>query len=197
MNGDPFDVAVSIVVTVSVVAILVAVLADFALYGDRRDVRAEKKSVVATGTMTLFYLGYCVVVWLRVGRVPIDDLVVRRVLAVVGAACVVAGAAVNIAGRLGLRKHWANQIKIYDDHRLITTGVFALVRHPLYASLMLMFLGGALVYANAIAALATAVVFVPFMYLRARQEELLLAAQFDEYAAYRARTGMFLPTVRR
>ena len=130
MTGDPFDLAVTAVVALSVVAVFVGIAADFALYNDRSDVRAEQRSIVATGTMVLFYLGYLVVIWRRAGYVPGIDAGVRRALAVAGAACVAAGAAINLAGRLSLRHQWANHIKIYGDHRLVTTGVFSVVRHP-------------------------------------------------------------------
>jgi len=60
-----------------------------------------------------------------------------------------------------------------------------------------MLLSGSLMYANLVAAVATLAIFVPFMYIRARQEELLLAQEFSEYEAYRQRTGMFFPKLRK
>ena len=104
---------------------------------------------------------------------------------------IVLGCGVNIAGRLNLGRNWANQVTIYEDQRLVTGVVYRLVRHPLYASLIWMFYGASLVYANVAAALANTLVFVPFMIYRARQEEKLLLKEFKDYAAYRARVGMF------
>jgi protein-S-isoprenylcysteine O-methyltransferase Ste14 len=76
------------------------------------------------------------------------------------------------------------------------TGMFRLVRHPLYASLIWMFLGASLAYLNWVALSITLLIFLPAMAWRASQEEQLLAQSFPAYAAYRRRTGMFFPKLR-
>ena len=114
-----------------------------------------------------------------------------------GLVLVVAGAAVNILGRLALGRNWANHIKIYNDHSLVVNNVYGFVRHPLYASLIWMFLGASLVYFNFLAFLANALVFVPFMYYRAKQEEELLAKEFEKYKDYQKKVGMFFPKILR
>ena len=103
----------------------------------------------------------------------------------------------NILGRLSLGRNWANHIKIYSDHVLVSGGVYNIVRHPLYASLIWMFLGASLVYFNYLAFLAIAFVFSPFMYYRAKQEEELLLKEFEEYNAYQQKVGMFFPKILR
>ncbi len=105
----------------------------------------------------------------------------------------VAGAVVNVAGRVSLGRNWADQVTEYRDQSLVQQGAYALVRHPLYASLTWMFVGAALVYRNAVLLGATVLVFVPAMVLRARQEERLLEKRFPEYDGYRRRVGMLLP----
>jgi len=197
MMSYSFDYALSAISALSVAAVLIAILADFACYADRSGVKKQRNSFVATGSMTLFYVAYCAVIWRKLGRVDVANELTHRILATIGAASIVAGACLNILGRLKLSRFWANQITIYADHQLLTDGIFGVVRHPLYASLILMLLSGSLMYANLVAAVATLAIFVPFMYIRARQEELLLAQEFSEYEAYRQRTGMFFPKLRK
>ena len=105
----------------------------------------------------------------------------------------VAGCAVNIAGRLYLGSNWANQVTLYHGQELVTEGAYRFVRHPLYASLIWMFYAASIVYVNWAAFAANTCIFVPFMYLRARQEEDLLLKEFAGYAEYRRRVGMFVP----
>lgn len=175
----------------SVILLFAAIVLDFFFFGRRTDVRRERRSIVATGSMTAFFLVYYVILSLGVSASGIENR--SLVLLWSGSAMVFAGAAVNIWGRVLLKRNWANHIKIYEDHTLIQSGVYRIVRHPLYASLMLMLFGGAVMYRNIICALLTAFVFIPFMTYRARQEEALLLMRFPYYAEYRKQTGMFFP----
>lgn len=103
--------------------------------------------------------------------------------AVFGLGLVILGTVVNVAGRLALGKNWGNQVIIYDDHKLVTNGSYRFVRHPLYAGLIWMFAGAALVFQNWAALAGTILVFFPAMHYRAKQEEQALVAQFPEYVA--------------
>ncbi|HEX9107237.1 MAG TPA: isoprenylcysteine carboxylmethyltransferase family protein, partial [Longimicrobiales bacterium] len=103
------------------------------------------------------------------------------------------GAVVNVAGRVNLGRNWADQITEYRDQSLVQRGAYALVRHPLYASITWMFVGAALIYRNAVLLGATLLVFLPAMVRRARQEERLLEQRFPEYHGYRRRVGMLFP----
>lgn len=188
-----FEGMITLVAGVSVLAVFLAILLDFSLFDQRQDFKRQKRSMVATGSMIAFYVVYYFVILLRLGQLTMDNLPLRHLLAVLGAVMVSAGAGVNIWGRFGLKSNWSNHIKIYEDQTLVTSGAYGIVRHPLYASLMLMLLGGSLIYLNYLSALLTLTVFIPFMYHRARQEEVLLAGQFKHYSEYKAKTGMFFP----
>jgi len=179
----------SVVISLSVVAVFVAVLVDFVVYDRKDTVKKSRRSIVATGSMFGFYAVYYVTLYLRIGRLDYVNLPVL----LMGTAMVAAGAAINILGRVTLKGNWANHIKIYEDHSFIQHGIFGVVRHPLYASLMLMLLGGSLAYRNWLSAVLTVAVFIPFMTYRARQEEMLLKEEFPQYEAYIKTTGMFFP----
>ena len=77
----------------------------------------------------------------------------------------------------------------------MSTGVYRIVRHPLYAFLIWMFYGASFVYSNWIAFLLTSFVFVSTMYYRAREEETVLMERFPEYKVYREKVGMFIPRI--
>ena len=108
---------------------------------------------------------------------------------------IILGCIINIAGRFNLGKNWANQVKIYNNQTFTRKGMFKIVRHPLYSSLMLMFYGACLVYPNYLAFLANTFIFIPFMYYRAKQEESLLLKTFKEYKQYKKEVGMFFPKI--
>ena len=175
------------VIGLSVMALCFAIFSDFSRFDGRKGQKDGRKSLVATGTMFGFFGVYYVVIALRVFALPINDIAV-----VAGTVMVVAGVVINIVGRVQLGSNWANHIKIYDDHKLVTTGVYGVCRHPLYASLFLALFGGALAYASWVAAVLTAVVFVPMMNYRAKQEEVFLAKEFAEYKNYKKKVRRFI-----
>jgi protein-S-isoprenylcysteine O-methyltransferase Ste14 len=75
---------------------------------------------------------------------------------------------------------------------LVTTGIYALVRHPLYAAMMAMGVGWACFWSSGMA-LAIAGVFIFFLHAKALFEERLLAARFDDYPRYASRVPRYLP----
>jgi protein-S-isoprenylcysteine O-methyltransferase Ste14 len=108
------------------------------------------------------------------------------------AAGLLAGTAIATMGR-----HLVAPAEVRPDTELITTGPFALVRHPLYLSIVLLWAGGGLALLSPLMGVVAAA-FVPALYLRARAEEALLVRHFGEaYAAYAARVPMLLPLPRR
>jgi protein-S-isoprenylcysteine O-methyltransferase Ste14 len=77
---------------------------------------------------------------------------------------------------------------------LITTGPYALVRHPLYSGLLLAVLGSAI--GQSVLWLLPLIVYGPLFIISARREEKRLLEQFPEsYPAYMKQTKMLLPFV--
>ena len=185
------------IIMLSIVAVFVAILLDFVKYNDNNTVKKGKRSIVATGSMIGFFVVFCVVIYLRWGSIEFNNTIAVLVIIIIGTGMIAAGSVINILGRLQLKSNWANHIKIYEGHTLVNRGVYKIIRHPLYASIMLMLFGGSLAYRNWLSAVLTAFIFIPFMYYRAKQEEKLLQDEFAEYREYMKNTGMFFPKFRR
>lgn len=193
-SQPPLLVVTNLVVMLAFVLIAVAIVVDFRNYHRQstRVVRSDR-SFVETGSMTAFFVAYYLVIRLRWLEVDVAGSA-RTAMIVIGLVLVVLGVIVNVWGRVLLKSSWSNQIKIYEGQRLLTSGPFAAVRHPLYASLIWTFVGGSLIYSNPLSLLLTIGVFVPMMYVRAKKEDALLLENFTgEYERYRSRTGMFFP----
>lgn len=190
---DTFSFVIQLIICSSVLALFVSILIDFALYTRDHHVKKEKKSIVETSTMTLFFLVFYLILMTRKGVVPIYNNNLKNTIIIIGTVAIVSGCIMNIIGRFNLGSNWANHIKIYDEHTLVQKGMYKIVRHPLYSSIMLMFYGACLVYRNILCFLAVTFVFIPFMYYRAKQEETLLIQAFPEYNDYKIKTGMFFP----
>lgn len=190
---DVFELITRLIVALCLTALVAAVVVNFATAERRGRESQVRRSPVATGSMTLVLAGICLLINRHIGVIAMPNLLVKELLVVPGLLLMVTGVLVNLLGRVRLGKNWANQATIYANQTLITTGIFALVRHPLYASLIWMCYGGALIYQNAAALCVTLAIFYPMMVYRAGLEETMLSAQFPDYAAYRARVGRFFP----
>jgi len=81
-----------------------------------------------------------------------------------------------------------------DDATLIQDGIYARIRHPIYAGLVGLGVGWALGTIS-LPALIGALVLAVVLDLKARREEVWLAERYPEYPDYRARTHRFIPGV--
>lgn len=180
-----------LIVTFCTVLVLTAVFLNFALARDGHAAQRRRKSIVATGSMLAFFVGFYWLIRLRIGTSEIPGI--RYPAAFIGLSLLLMGTLVNVTGRVALGRNWGNQIIIYQDHKLVTRGVYRIVRHPLYAGLIWMFTGAALIFQNWAALASVIFIFYPAMYYRAKLEENALVARFPDYVDYRNRTGMFFP----
>ena len=81
-----------------------------------------------------------------------------------------------------------------EARRLVTAGIYAKIRHPLYLAEAVATLGVLLQYRSVGAALLVAAQFAVQLW-RMHEEEKVLAAQFPDYADYRRRTARLIPGV--
>jgi protein-S-isoprenylcysteine O-methyltransferase Ste14 len=81
---------------------------------------------------------------------------------------------------------------------IVTYGPYKLVRHPFYVSFLLLLLGTAMLTREAIGLGSFLAGIAILEWTAAGEEKKLLASQFgDEYGAYKARTGRFVPRLSR
>jgi len=87
-------------------------------------------------------------------------------------------------------------VRLSAGHRLIDSGPYARVRHPMYLAVMIAALGSLLLY-RTWATLAFAVIMLGLV-VRARREERVLAQEFgQEWRVYAARVPAWIPRLRR
>jgi protein-S-isoprenylcysteine O-methyltransferase Ste14 len=128
---------------------------------------------------------------------PLGTVILPADLALVGFGLVmtIAGLALAFWARATLGRNWSGTIQFKQDHTLVQTGPYAVVRHPIYTAILLMFVGTALAYGTLAAVVAVPLAVVSFI-VKARREEELMQQHFpDDYAAYRKRTRMIVPLV--
>jgi protein-S-isoprenylcysteine O-methyltransferase Ste14 len=113
-----------------------------------------------------------------------------------GVALTAAGALFSIVARLYLGQNWSATATIKQDHELIRSGPYGLIRHPIYTGTLVAAIGTAMALGEIRDLLALPLVVWGF-WLKARSEERLLMSNFgDRYAAYRREVrGAIIPYV--
>jgi protein-S-isoprenylcysteine O-methyltransferase Ste14 len=79
-----------------------------------------------------------------------------------------------------------------DDAQLVRSGVYKLVRHPIYSGLILGAFGWGL-FINGSLTVLYALLLTVLMDAKARYEERLLRKRFETYAAYQRKVARFIP----
>lgn len=79
-----------------------------------------------------------------------------------------------------------------QNARLITSGIFSWVRHPIYSGIILSAVGLGL-YLQDVYKVLISLILLLFFYFKSQYEERNMLAQFPEYEAYKKRVGRFFP----
>jgi protein-S-isoprenylcysteine O-methyltransferase Ste14 len=91
-----------------------------------------------------------------------------------------------------LGRFWSPFLQLRPGHRLMTTGPYARIRHPMYSAIVGWMTSLGLVAANWIPFAFAALSALNFL-LRIRGEEKMMLQEFgDEYREYMKRTGRLL-----
>jgi protein-S-isoprenylcysteine O-methyltransferase Ste14 len=99
-----------------------------------------------------------------------------------------------VSGFRELGKQWSLQARVLEDHKLITTGVYSIVRHPIYTAMLGMLIATGLVISHWLALSVAVVVFLAGTKIRMHLEEKLLADAFGkQFAEWRSRVPGLIP----
>ena len=180
------------VIIIGIILIYTYVIYNFINARSRKDKKKkEVKSIVETASMSSFFIIIALVVNLKLGTYKFHNLYINIFFIII----YIIGIITNLLGRYYLGNNWGNNVIIYTDHTLVNKGVYKIVRHPLYASIIWMIYSISILKSNYLVFLLNTFIFIPFMFYRAKQEEKELKNTFKEYDKYIENTGMFFPKI--
>jgi len=128
----------------------------------------------------------------------VDDQFALNIIFQVSAILLVVGSVwmANSAIR-ELGRQWSFQARLIEDHKLITSGVYKIVRHPIYSAMLGMLIATAFIFSHWLAAIIAIPVFLIGTKIRTVTEEKLLSEVFPgEYKAYAEKVPAFVPFVK-
>jgi protein-S-isoprenylcysteine O-methyltransferase Ste14 len=113
----------------------------------------------------------------------------------IGAVVTVAGLLFAVWARRHIASNWSSSVTIKQGHELITSGPYALVRHPIYTGILTGFLGTAIALSQVRGVIGFVLIFLSF-WSKLHKEEEWMRSQFGEtYATYVHRTAALVPYV--
>jgi protein-S-isoprenylcysteine O-methyltransferase Ste14 len=159
---------------------------------EKRD-RVRDRALLSGSFCGLFVIP---AVYVVTGQPRLADYPFHPPLAWLGAGVFAASLALFYRTHRDLGRFWSVTLEVRDSHRLITSGVYRYVRHPMYSAFFLWALAQALLLPNWIAGLAGLAGFGTLFFLRVRREEQMMEAIFgDAYRSYAARTRRVVPGI--
>jgi len=156
---------------------------------------AEPQTLPARLARLPVWLG--LVLFIAAFAYPFGPVLIRRAVfpdSVAVTICVL-GLVVAIWSRKILGADWSQDVELKEGHRLVESGPYRFVRHPIYTGHLLMGLGTAIASGLLVAFVGLASLAVGF-WIKLNQEERVLLRGFpDEYPAYRERVKALIPYV--
>ena len=113
----------------------------------------------------------------------------------IGAALVLTGMLFTLWARFFLGANWSARVTVKQNHELIKSGPYRIVRHPIYAGLLLAMLGTALAFGEARCFVAVALAVIGWK-LKSLTEEKFMLEQFGEaYTQYQREVKCLIPLI--
>jgi protein-S-isoprenylcysteine O-methyltransferase Ste14 len=120
----------------------------------------------------------------------------RPLQAWLGVAALIGALALFYRTHRDLGRAWSVTLELREQHRLVTHGIYARLRHPMYAAFWLWALSQALLLPNWIAGPSGLVGFGTLFFCRVGREERMMLERFGEtYSEYMRRTKRVIPGV--
>jgi protein-S-isoprenylcysteine O-methyltransferase Ste14 len=114
---------------------------------------------------------------------------------IIGICLITAGLGVAVWARRHLGAYWSAHITLKVNHRVVQSGPYAFVRHPIYSGLLLAFVGTVISIGTLQSCVGLALMFLSFL-VKLRLEEQWLSTHLGaEYKEYRHRVKALIPHI--
>ena len=183
-----------------VIAGTVAMVAIRAPHGHRSravPVARNARGALETVLLTVAWMSFFVpIVWIASDAFAFAECELRPTALVAGALLLAIGLWLFHRSHADLGTNWSITLELREGHTLVTQGVYARIRHPMYSSLFLQALGQAVAVPNWVAGPSYLAALGLLVAFRLGPEERMMRARFGtEWDAYAARTKRLVPGV--
>jgi protein-S-isoprenylcysteine O-methyltransferase Ste14 len=97
--------------------------------------------------------------------------------------------------RFYLGRNWSGYATYKENQTLVTTGPYRYVRHPIYTSMILMFIGTILYYGALFISIFFVILGISFILRTRKEEEIMIKLFGEKYTEYMKRTKRLIPFI--
>lgn len=118
------------------------------------------------------------------------------IVAYIGIIILIIGGLIMVISRIQLGKYGTPVIHTGEEHKLVTKGLYKVVRHPMYFGAILMMLGSYIAFRSLLVLIGIVISYIPLMKMRIKMEEETLIGTFgDDYRNYIKQTKKLIPFI--
>ena len=158
----------------------------------------NSKSIVVSKSRDRTYLPVILTFILNLTVLPFEAKMFHKsispLMIFTGVVLCVAATIIRTKGQLDLKKGFSTRIEVQNDHKLINTGLYSMIRHPLYLAILVLLLG-----ANIMLKAWFSWIFMLLnslaLYVRIDKEEQYLRENLPGYREYMKNTWRLIPGV--
>src|SRR5581483_3046867 len=122
------------------------------------------------------------------------EFIPSEAMRIAGLILMMLGFAFAIWARIHLGRNWGMPMSRKQEPELVTSGPYALVRHPIYSGILLAVLGTALAE-GLFLSIFFIFLFIYFLYSAKKEEKIMTELFPGQYPAYKRRTTMLIPFI--
>ena len=191
------EISYRITLVVLIIAFLV-IRAPNVIRASKTEKVEEKKTTRERILVFLNFVGmmglpfvYILTTWLDIFSIPLPEFISG-----IGICLNIVGLCLLVWVHRALGQHWSMMLKLGEEHKLVTTGPYSRIRHPMYTYFTVMVISNALISANLLVGVFGIAVWTLLYIVRIDDEEDMLLEEFgDDYREYMKRTGRLFPKV--
>lgn len=172
-------------------------------YRPNRTSRKNKISVTARSPVEIFSmivsfsgLGIIPLIWIFSGEVSSFNHTTNWVVTIIGIILFTWSLYLFRVTHKALGAMWSVSLDLREGHKLVTSGIYEKVRHPMYSAFWLWAVAQPFLLSNWIAGFSGIVGFGILFFLRVGREEAMMEGEFgDQYRDYSQRTKRIIPNI--
>ncbi|HCQ12190.1 isoprenylcysteine carboxylmethyltransferase family protein [Flavobacterium sp.] len=116
-----------------------------------------------------------------------------NLVGVIGLSVSFVGLLIACWSRYLLGKNWSLSVQKKENHELINSGPYSILRHPIYTGILLIFIGNTIIVGDYRGIIAVVIVFISFWFKLKKEEKWLIEIFGEDYHNYKKTTKAILP----